>query len=151
MKGTIKNLILIGFTAMKKLIVILAVLSLMTLCACKGDVHFEIDNTTDPQGTPVVTDPSATTPDNTDPVEDATTGDWETPIDIDDSFQPEDDVTTTDATEPESTDPNDETEPTTSEPTTAATEPEQTEPATEPEVTSRPIGSGPIELPPIPG
>lgn len=137
---------------MKKLIVILAVLSLMTLCACKGDVHFEIDNTTDPQGTPVVTDPSATTPDNTDSVEDATTGDWETPIDIDDSFQPEDEETTTDATEPESTDPNDETEPTTSEPTTAATEPEQTEPETsEPETTKKTNSSGAIELPFISG
>lgn len=132
---------------MKKLIVLLAVLSLMTLCACKGDVHFEIEDSTDPQTDPVVTDPAVTDPDDTDPVENVTSGDWETPIDVDDSFQPEDDVTTGGATEPEATNPNEETEPEPSvEPTSAATEP-----ATEPEVTSRPIGSGPIELPPIPG
>lgn len=137
---------------MKKVIVLLVVLSLLMLCACKSDNHSELPDTTDaPDAADVQTDPIDKEPNDTDPVGNETAGEWETPIDIDDFFQQEDVTTAGDATEPDATEPEQTTAPTV-EPTTPPTEPEQTEPETsEPETTKKTNSSGAIELPFISG
>ena len=136
---------------MKRLIVLLLILSLVLLCGCQnagnGDATTTAPSATDPVGS----EPANGTESTTDPIE------WETPIDIDDSFQQEDpentDPAASEATEPDTTDP-DATEPDTTEP--AVTDPTETDPvttepvSTDPEPTS-PSGSNPIELPMIPG
>ncbi len=136
---------------MKKILLLLLVLSIATLCACRNSV---IDDLPDD-----VIDPTSAS----DPSENEVV-DWETPIDIDDSFEQntEDEI---DTTEGDPTEPVDVTEPTSGETTApqnqptqpSVTEPNTTEPAatdpvvTEPVATTRPGSSGPIELPMIPG
>ena len=131
---------------MKKILLLLLVLSIATLCACRNSV---IDDLPDD-----VIDPTSAS----DPSENEVT-DWETPIDIDDSFEQntEDEI---DTTEGDPTEPVDVTEPTTGEttaPQNQPTQPSVTEPVitdpvvTEPVETTRPGSSGPIELPMIPG
>lgn len=140
---------------MKKYLVLFVVLALMcALCACKsGD-----ENVTNP-----AVDPTATSGSVNEPAEKVTI-DWETPIDVDDSF-------IDDSTDPidKPTDPSDETgplttvdptyptdgseDPTEAAPTTDPTEnPTEADP-TEPEVipTKGTGSSGAIELPMIPG
>lgn len=135
---------------MKKILVLLLILSLTTLCACRGSVDFEVEDTPD--------DAQQNGSSVTDPIENVTV-DWETPIDIDDSFQEEIDQNI-DAADGETTNPADENEPTSGETSGAqnnpteptVTEPDSTKPSpTDPVETSRPSGSGPIELPMIPG
>lgn len=137
---------------MKKVIVLMVVLSLLMLCACKRDVSPETPDITDTAGAEnIQTNPTDKEPNDTDPVGNETSGEWETPIDIDDFFQQEDVTTAGDATEPDATEPEQTTAPTV-EPTTPPTEPEQTEPETsEPETTKKTNSSGAIELPFISG
>lgn len=139
---------------MKKLIVLLLILSLVLLCGCQnagnGDATTTAPSATDPVGSGNANG----TVETTKPIE------WETPIDIDDSFQQTEpsepaasETTEPSATEPGATQP-DTTEPTASEPTVsepAATDPAPTESApADPEPTN-PFGSKPIELPMVPG
>lgn len=131
---------------MKKILLLLLVFSVATLCACGNSVLDDLpDDVIDPT--------SASDPSENEVV------DWETPIDIDDSFEQntEDEI---DTTEDDPTEPVDVTEPTSGETTApqnqatqpTATEPNTTEPATtDPVETTRPGSSGPIELPMIPG
>ncbi len=132
---------------MKKIMILLLVLSLATLCACRNSI---IDNLPDSGKDPSnVTDSSAE-----DPTENATI-EWETPIDIDDSFQQETEDET-DTTEDSATEPEVEEDPTTGEndPTqpSAPTDPVVTEPdPTDVEPTKPNGGSKPIELPEIAG
>ncbi len=65
---------------MKKILILMMILSLLTLCACRNSAIDDL-----PDG---VEDPVATDSGTTDPTEDNTI-EWETPIDIDDSFQQE--------------------------------------------------------------
>lgn len=129
---------------MKKLIVLIMVLSLVVLCGCNQAANNES---------------TTTAPNVTDPASNETTGgvgeptnpiDWETPIDIDDSFveeQPDE----TKPTEPGATEPDatqaGTSEPAPTEPDTSETEPSEPAP-TKPSSSS---GSKPIELPMIPG
>lgn len=141
---------------MKKYLTIVSVVLclLLVLCACKSGNN---------EATNPVTEPSASDSEVVKPTENVTI-DWETPIDVDDSFLE-------DPTEPGDTpvDPSDETGPLTTvdpsnptdpsvEPTDApqATDaptsdpPEATEPAEQ--IPTKPSGSsGAIELPMIPG
>ena len=133
---------------MKKCLVFVLVtfLFLCVFTACKsGDT-----NVTTP-----VTDPAETTAGDIQPVEKETI-DWETPIDVDDSFLE-------DPTEPGDTpvDPSDETGPLTtvdpSNPTDSSEQPTETPDVTEAPTDSEtqppknPGSSGAIELPMIPG
>lgn len=136
---------------MKKIFCIALILSLFLLCACQNGRHKE----TEPSFAP--TESGALT---TDPTEQATI-DWETPIDVDDSFAEETTPVTETPTEPETS--NGETKPT--DPSVKPTEPsnptegpaEPTEAPTEAPgnntepVPTKPSGSGPIELPFISG
>lgn len=136
---------------MKKILLLLLVLSLATFCACGNSVIDDLPD--DVSETANITDAAANE-----------SVDWETPIDIDDSFEQNTDEEI-DITEPEVTESSFETEPNTSATTgaqntttqpsatePAATEPVATEPTeTEPVATTRPNSSGPIELPMIPG
>lgn len=137
---------------MKRLIVLLLILSLVLLCGCQnagnGDVTTTAPSATDPVGS----EPANGTEGTTNPIE------WETPIDIDDTFQQTEpsEPAASEATEPGTTEPT-ATEPTATEPTATeptATDPAATEPApTDPKPTtpSGSTGSKPIELPMIPG
>ena len=129
---------------MKKVLVLIMIISVVLLfCAC--------NNTS-----------NATTPnDIAEPTSDATTNpqenvtiDWETPIDIDDSFLNEtssNEDAIEDITEDITEDISEGTEPTDTNPTTGP-ESEPTEPTvTEPVISSPTNGSGAIELPMIPG
>ena len=140
---------------MKKVLLVFMLAALLLLCACKsgnGDV-----STNDP--TMGTTDPVA---EATEPVPFASI-DWETPIDVDDSFvddpsesidmpvDPSDEtgpLTTVDPTNP--TDPSEDP---TEAPTDAPTKNPNVSEPTEPEVipTKRPGSTGAIELPMIPG
>lgn len=135
---------------MKKILIFMMILSLLTLCACRNSAIDDL-----PDG---VNDPSESDSGSTES-SDENTIDWETPIDIDDAFQQEtEDEEQTDTTEPEgeidttddeTTAPeNKPTQPNATEPT--ATEPDPTEAVTNPKP-SKPGSSGPIELPMIPG
>lgn len=141
---------------MKRVLVILLIVSLLALCGC-GTSGQKLDPTNAPTNSGA-TEPGAS---------DATTGnqstvtdpaiDWETPIDIDDSFtEPEgDEVTEPAATNP--TEPSDENDPTEAQDPSEPTKPQVTEPQpTDPKPTTPPAtggsnGKGPIELPMIPG
>ena len=130
---------------MKKLLVLLLALSLVMLCGCKNaDQNDVVDPTAESNGTgSEITDPTENV-----------TYDWETPIDIDDSFLQE-------TEDEESTEPENEEDPTAAESSAGQNEPTQpnpTEPSPtepEPDVTvSQPTGSTgskPIELPMVPG
>ena len=150
---------------MKKILIICMVLMLLALCACRGNVA------TDPTDPGVSQPTNATEPienDGTEPTGGGDTGSWETPIDVDDSFNKDDlqeptsteaasDPTTpADPTEPEETPtepsaPAETTKPTTPAPTTPA-EPEPTQP-TEGSTDDKPVVNpdGSIPLPMIPG
>lgn len=130
---------------MRKILVLVLVLSVFLLCACQNGNNDE----TQPVSSPTESEVGAA-----DPSEKATI-DWETPIDVDDSFAEETDAptepseTSNGATEP-STEPSvkpteDPTE--TADPGESPTEAVQ---PTEP-VPTKPFGSGPIELPMVPG
>ena len=151
-------------TDMKKILILLLIVSLCLLCACNNS------GTQDPTGT----DPQVnqgTEPDNKPDF------DWETPIDVDDSFQDVSDETDP-ITDPANTDGDVEPSDPVSEPTsngnqggsnnkpqisnptefegeTDVTDPDPTENTTptEPEPTAKPTtgNSGAIELPMIPG
>lgn len=130
---------------MKRLLVLLLALSLVMLCGCKNADHNDVvDPTAESNGAgSEIADPTENV-----------TYDWETPIDIDDSFLQE-------TEDEESTEPENEEDPTEAESTAGQNEPTQpnpTEPAPtdpEPDVTvSQPTGSTgskPIELPMVPG
>ena len=133
---------------MKKILVLLLVLSLLALCGCKNSTSNDLPGNTD--------DPVNTSGNSTEDSGSDSTVDWETPIDIDDSVQQE--------TEDAATEPIDEIDPTEATPTVAQpteanptegnadpTEPDPTEAETDPPATSRPNSSGPIELPMVPG
>jgi len=133
---------------MKKLIVLIIVLSVVLLCGCNkapsGDANTTTPNSNASTNKPTENESGNSVGETTKPI------DWETPIDIDDSFseiQPEvTDPAASEPTEPSVSDPFAATEP-------SATEPTATEPtATEPQPT-KPSGytSKPIELPMIPG
>ena len=134
---------------MKKILVLFVIACSLfcMLCACKSGE----ENVTDPAA-----EPSVTGEGEIKPVEKETI-DWETPIDVDDSFAED---TTPSVDTP--TDPSDETGPLTtvpvsdpanSEDPTDPTDSDVTEAPTEgtTEPTSTSSGSGPIELPMIPG
>lgn len=149
---------------MKKIIVILLVLSLVALCGCKEQTVPANQTATKP-GSSNADPETPTTVAPTKPI--YSDFDWESEIDIDDSFLEENETTPVDpqVTEPSASDPSEPkaTDPSGSEPqgTTPqgsepqATEPEATEPsATEPAPTTpnKPGStSKPIELPMIPG
>ena len=129
---------------MKKIAVLFMIISAMlALCACNGT---DVKPTEPSEAVPVVTQP-----------QENVTIDWETPIDIDDSFLEE---TTGDAQEPVDTTPTtgpngDATEPTenpteeNAEPTEGNVDP--TEPSVEVTEPPKTNSSGAIELPMIPG
>lgn len=135
---------------MKRVLVVLLIVSLLVLCGC-GTSGKKQDTTNGPANS------GATQPGTSD----VTTGDqsavtdpsidWETPIDIDDSFDEIEGGEVTDPSDP--VDPSDPTEvPDPSDPT----DPQVTDPQpTDPKPTTPPAtgGSkdGPIELPMIPG
>lgn len=153
-------------TDMKRILILLLIVSLCLLCACNKS------ETQDPTGT----DPQVnqgTEPGNKPEF------DWETPIDVDDSFQdvsdetdpvtepessseedPTEDIQETDPVsggnqggnnKPQVTNPSDTSDPTEPENTDDPTEePVTAGPTKEPEETKKP-GSGAIELPMIPG
>lgn len=154
---------------MKKIPILLLIISLCLLCACKQANPDSNANTQDPSSDPKVNQ-------ETDP-EKMPEFDWETPIDVDDSFQEVSDETDP-VTEPDNTDgdvePSDPvsepasngnqggtngkpqvTDPSEFEGPADATDPDPTEDITptEPEPTAKPTtgNSGPIELPMIPG
>lgn len=133
---------------MKKLIVLIMVLSLVVLCGCKATIDVDMKDTnpsnTKPSGGSTNQETTGKVDEPTNPI------DWETPIDIDDSFveeQPDE----TKPTEPGATEPDatqaGTSEPAPTEPNTSETEP--SEPA--PSKPSSSSGSKPIELPMIPG
>lgn len=133
---------------MKKLIVLIMVLSLVALCGCKATIDVDMKDTnpsnTKPSGGSTNQETTGKVDEPTNPI------DWETPIDIDDSFveeQPDE----TKPTEPGSTEPDatqaGTSEPAPTEPDTSETEPSEPAP-TKPSSSS---GSKPIELPMIPG
>ena len=133
---------------MKKLIVLIMVLSLVVLCGCKATIDVDMKDTnpsnTKPSGGSTNQETTGKVDEPTNPI------DWETPIDIDDSFveeQPDE----TKPTEPGATEPDatqaGTSEPAPTEPDTSETEP--SEPA--PSKPSSSSGSKPIELPMIPG
>lgn len=131
---------------MKKLIILTVILSLVLLCGCNPagkDATTTNPSVTDPASEPSGSEPTGGANQETNPI------DWETPIDIDDSFldQPEEtDPSESQATEPDASDPN-ATDPAPTEPTPtnpAPSEPDPTKP-------SGSTGSKPIELPMIPG
>lgn len=133
---------------MKKLIVLIMVLSLVVLCGCKATIDVDLKDTnpsnTKPSGGSTNQETTGKVDEPTNPI------DWETPIDIDDSFveeQPDE----TKPTEPGATEPDatqaGTSEPAPTEPDTSETEP--SEPA--PSKPSSSSGSKPIELPMIPG
>lgn len=133
---------------MKKLIVLIMVLSLVALCGCKATIDVDMKDTnpsnTKPSGGSTNQETTGKVDEPTNPI------DWETPIDIDDSFveeQPDE----TKPTEPGATEPDatqaGTSEPAPTEPDTSETEP--SEPA--PSKPSSSSGSKPIELPMIPG
>ncbi len=133
---------------MKKLLVLLLALSLIMLCGCKNTNQNDVVDPT--------LDPDATGSQSADPTENVTI-DWETPIDIDDSFLQE--------TEDEATEPGNEENPTEGETTSGQNDPTQPDPTeadptesastpteSEPVETTKPNGgSRPIELPMVPG
>ncbi len=131
---------------MKKLIILTVILSLVLLCGCNPadkDATTTNPSVTDPASEPSGSEPTGGANQETNPI------DWETPIDIDDSFldQPEEtDPSESQATEPDASDPN-ATDPAPTEPT--PTNPTPSEP--EPTKPSGSTGSKPIELPMIPG
>lgn len=133
---------------MKKMIVLIMVLSLVVLCGCKATIDVDLKDTnpsnTKPSGGSTNQETTGKVDEPTNPI------DWETPIDIDDSFveeQPDE----TKPTEPGATEPDatqaGTSEPAPTEPDTSETEP--SEPA--PSKPSSSSGSKPIELPMIPG
>lgn len=140
---------------MKKLLVVLMVISLVVLCGC-GNTGKNADPTDAP------TNSGATEPGSVE----ATTGDdssvtkpaidWETPIDVDDSVtepqgNEETEPSQSDTTEPsEGNDPTEVQDPTEAEDPSVPSEPAESE-ATEPAATEGSNHSGPIELPMIPG
>lgn len=139
---------------MKKIIILFVILSLVAMCGCKATV--DVTNPTTKPVTPSGNTETPTTVAPTNPSFDDI--DWESEIDVDESFLAENDPTDPQETEP--------TEPGNSEPTSGATEPGASEPtasepgnsepvATEPEVTAppKPVTNpdGAIELPMIPG
>lgn len=141
---------------MKKIFAVLMIISVLVLCGC-GTSGQKLDPTNDP------TKSGATEPGN----DDVTTGDqstvtdpiidWETPIDIDDSFTETESGEETDPSVTDPTEPGDETDPTEAQDPSEPTKPQVTEPQpTDPKPTTPPVigdlnGSGPIELPMIPG
>lgn len=143
---------------MKRLIVILMIISVVILCGCKTASNTGIDNTV------------ASTNGNTTQIQDSRPGsneptnnsefdniDWESPIDVDESFsdidvpsQPTEATEPTDGTTP--TDPS-ETDPTEVPPAASETdpsEPEATKPQSKPGISTDP-DTGAIQLPMIPG
>ena len=140
---------------MKKLVLICLVLSLISLCACKNN-----DKVTEPSNSPEAT--QGPTTDNNQPTDieggsvnqPDNDSEFETPIDVDDSFLNQDNgtepsTTPTDPTEPSK--PGDPSEPTEPKPTESPVVP--TEPTTPPSGGNNggQTGSKPIELPMIPG
>lgn len=130
---------------MKKVFVICIILSVvMLLCACNGDKN-KVDITGVETG-----GVDAGTQETTAPSENITI-DWETPIDIDDSFLEETSpeyATESGETQDGTTDPSGET---TQDPTEVVVEESTGESVTEP-MPSKPVNSsGAIELPMIPG
>lgn len=138
---------------MKKLIVLLMIISLLGLCACNAQLNVDVS---------VDTNPSEAT---TDPVNE-TLPDWELPVDVDDDFTTNAEETTEDTdAEQGSGDPVETPIDTTQKPTESTQDPtdEETDPATtvaptEPPTeapTEAPVqvgtSSGGIELPWIPG
>lgn len=138
---------------MKKMIVLIMVLSLVVLCGCKATIDVDLKDTnpsnTKPSGGSTNQETTGKVDEPTNPI------DWETPIDIDDSFveeQPDETKPTEPgATEPGATEPGatqaGTSEPAPTEPDTSETEPSEPAP-TKPSSSS---GSKPIELPMIPG
>lgn len=94
---------------MKKLIILTVILSLVLLCGCNPagkDATTTNPSVTDPASEPSGSEPTGGANQETNPI------DWETPIDIDDSFldQPEEtDPSESQATEPDATDPTEST------------------------------------------
>ena len=133
---------------MKKMIVLIMVLSLVVLCGCKATIDVDLKDTnpsnTKPSGGSTNQETTGKVDEPTNPI------DWETPIDIDDSFV-EEHPDETKPTEPGATEPGatqaGTSEPAPTEPDTSETEP--SEPA--PSKPSSSSGSKPIELPMIPG
>ena len=137
---------------MKKVFVLMVILSLAVLCACKNG---DVDLPENAGGSSDVSQEETTDP------SDGATIDWETPIDVDENFQQEIEG----EIDAPDTNPPSENEPTTGETTgtqSNPTEPQPTQPSsteptptqpkpTEPVETTRPGSSGPIELPMIPG
>ena len=138
---------------MKKILIICMVFMLLALCACRGNVADPTD--------PGVSQPAnATEPnenDGTEPTGGGDTDSWETPIDVDDSFNEDDlqEPTSTEApsnptTSADPTDPTDPTEPSAPVETTKPTTSSPTTPA-EPEPFEPTNKDGNIVLPLIPG
>ncbi len=141
---------------MKKIFVICLVLSVVFLfCAC-NDNNDDVDANGSQTG-----NVDSSNGENVDPTENVTI-DWETPIDVDDSFL-EETTPVSESTEPsvttvsgetqdDPTDPSDETtQGATQDPTEPVSEESTGESATEPVATKPVNSSGAIELPMIPG
>ncbi len=134
---------------MKKILVLVLIFSVFLLCACQNGSN----NETQPAGSPTESEAGTAEP------SEQVSIDWETPIDVDDSFAEETDAATEAPAEPSESNAE-ATEPLSSEPTEPSVKPtEATDPTegpteapqpTEP-VPTKPSGSGPIELPMIPG
>ncbi len=133
---------------MKKLLVVLMIISLLALCGCR-DSKQNVDPTNGP------TNSGATQPDPTNGDASSVTDptiDWETPIDIDDSVTDPEGGEETDPAVTDPTEPGDENDPTSVQDPTEATEPEATKPqGSTPPVSGGSDKTGPIELPMIPG
>ena len=133
---------------MKKfLIVVSLILSLlMVLCACKSGNN---------EATNPATEPNASGSEVVKPTENVTI-DWETPIDVDDSFLEETADDSESVTEPAETDSTGATVPQATDPTDPSVDPTDAPEVTEAPTSSetrpqKPGSSGAIELPMIPG
>ena len=130
---------------MKKIFLIMLVLSLLVLCSCKPD---SAGNVTEPNVTEPFFESEIDVLNPTEPVNQATEPVFESEMDIADPIPtaPEEDATTPDATE---LPVEGETEPEATETVPQETVPEATVPDTA--VPSQPGNTGAIELPMIPG
>ena len=132
----------------KYLVIVLAVFVLLcAFTACKSGE----ENVNDP----AVTDPVETSSGDIKPVEKEPI-DWETPIDVDDSFIEDSSEPTEGATEPVETDASGETKPQNTNPVEPSEDPTEAPEVTEAPTSSetqpqKPGSSGAIELPMIPG
>lgn len=146
---------------MKKIIVLIMILSVVILCGCKSTSNTGTENNVVPTNANGTATQDSQPANNEKPADSEFDNiDWESPIDVDESFLENNESTepteTTDPTEgttpadPSETDPADPTDipPVPSDP--APSEPDTTKPEPEPGINKDP-NTGAIELPMIPG